>query len=347
MFSWLLGKKNRAAAASALAEAPEAAPLAEAATLEADAVLEPVAEAAPVEAEPVPEPMAEAALVEAETVPEPIAEAETVESEAVPEPVAEAAPVESEPVPEPMAEAALVEAETVPEPVAEAETVEAAPVERETVPGPIVEAAPIEAEPVPEPVAEAVTEPVAEAVPEPVAEAVTDPSAVATWRRPAGLMPLRKMDAILQPAPGMIVALRYGRSLMPATVDDVSASGRRILVALPGTGLRRPYTRRLDGCYRLEGAPDNSHPVIEIREPGSSGRIGSRGIQRCKPLRYVKRRRSPSVNFLHGGRRAARARDKAADFGHGSKTGRRPVTTAPIRTPKRSKVRSRMPSSSR
>lgn len=324
MFSWLLGKKKSAAAAEAVATVLETTPEIRAAA----AASTPKAEikAAPEVVEPVPKPAPEAAAVKAEPAPEPVAKATPAEVEVVPEPVAVAAPVEAEPAP--VAEIAPAEAETPPKQV-----VEAAPVRAEPAPMPMAEAPPAEVEPVTKPVTGSVQEP--------------EFPAVAPVRRLAGRTIPGKMDALPQPAAGMFVALRSGRSRMQATVDEVSANGRRIFVALPGSSLRRPYTRRQDGSYRLEGAPDNSQPVIEIREPGSSGKIGRSEIQRCKPLRYVKRRRSLSVSFLQGGRRAARARAKAADFGHGSKTGRRPVTKAPIRTPKRSKPRSRMPSSSR
>jgi len=62
----------------------------------------------------------------------------------------------------------------------------------------------------------------------------------------------------------MRVTLRSGRNLQPATIEGVSASGRRLLVSAPGSNIRRTYSLRKDGSYRLEGSPDGAVPYIEI-----------------------------------------------------------------------------------
>lgn len=67
-----------------------------------------------------------------------------------------------------------------------------------------------------------------------------------------------------KPFAGMSATLFAGRKLQPVKVVDVSASGRRILVSSPGSSLRRPYTLRKDGSYRLEGAPDGNGPFVEL-----------------------------------------------------------------------------------
>lgn len=270
------------------------------------------------------------------------AEAATVHEAAPPEPpqkpedkaAAEVVPVAAEPASEP----APLEIEAAPEPAPATAEMAAVP---EAAPAPVEVAA--ETGLAAGPTAEAA----AESRPAPTSGGVAAGANAVADRHSRRRLMQQEPASERAPTEGMCVKLRAGRKLNDAVIETVRANGRRIFVSLPGDPLRRPFTLRHDGSYRLEGSPDKSQPLIEISSPKSGDKGARGGIQSCRPLRYVKRRRSPRVNFLHGGRSAVRARDKAMAFGQGSFTGRRPVTMGPMRTAKRSKARSRMPSSSR
>lgn len=150
----------------------------------------------------------------------------------------------------------------------------------------------------------------------------------------------------MAPAVGTPVVVASGHHSTPAVVSAVSANGRRVCVKPDGAPVARVYTRRLDGTYRLDGLPDNAPTILKFEDPQITATSAVKG-QRSKPLRYVKRLRSPSFKVGVAGRRETSERDSVAARPQGSTTGRRPVTKAPIKTPKRSNVLSRMPSSSR
>jgi hypothetical protein len=149
------------------------------------------------------------------------------------------------------------------------------------------------------------------------------------------------------PAAGMSVTVRSGGKTRPASIDAVCANGRRLFVTTAGTEFRRAYTKRRNGRYHLEGAPDIAGPTLEFAEPNTGKTTAPSSNQPCRPLRYVNRRLSPGLSVLQAGRRPKSDRDKADARGQGSATGRRPVINGPIKTPRRSKARSRMPRASR
>lgn len=149
------------------------------------------------------------------------------------------------------------------------------------------------------------------------------------------------------PKAGMVIKIRNGRQTQPAKIDLVYGSGRRLLVIAEGSEFRRAYTRRGDGRYHLEGAPDGVGPAIDFVPPVEPIGIQRFKNQRFKPLRYVNLRRSPGFNVMQDGRRPVSERDKDEARGQGSATGRRPVIKGPIITPRRSKARSRMPRASK
>jgi hypothetical protein len=201
--------------------------------------------------------------------------------------------------------------------------------------------------------------PVMDAAPPPVADSIPDTAlTAAAGEAPAqpataAKVPVTRKLLCLQksvappPKSGMTVTVRNGRKTQPAKIDLVCATGRRLLVITEGSEFRRAYTRRGDGRYHLEGSPDGAGPALDFATSVAGKTIAHNANQRLRPLRYENLRRSPGFNVVHDGRRPLSDRDKAEARGQGSATGRRPVMKGPIKTPRRSKARSRMPSASR
>ena len=161
--------------------------------------------------------------------------------------------------------------------------------------------------------------------------------------------PLIVLQKAVAPTPkaGMVISIRNGRTTQPAKIDLVYGSGRRLLVIAEGSEFRRAYTRRGDGRYHLEGAPDGVGPAIDFAITAGGKSTAHHKNQRFKPLRYVNLRRSPGFKVMQDGRRPVSERDNEEARGQGSATGRRPVIKGPIITPRRSKARSRMPRASK
>lgn len=344
MFSWLLGKKQQAEAQSAAIE--------QAARVETNAPAPP-----PIfpNSGDIPLPGAEAASdAKAETgfTPQPLTQ--TPVDEQVNEQVVERADEPSPvlPAPEEVAGVAQYPHETVEEPAAAAPAPETAPAEPATAAPPDATAEATVVAPEQEP---SFDEPAAVAPQEVVAEVVvptrTEPEPQLPRRasKPKAASSVLGANGDLQPTVGMPAVIKFGRDTRPALVCAVKANGRRVFAKADGTSVARPFTRRQDGSYRLDGQPDGAPTALELEIPGSAPAKGpsSPANQWSKPLRYVKRRRSPGFSVGVIGRFVDSDLDNVEAREHGSTTGRRPVIKGPIRTPRRSKAGSRMPSSSK